>query len=193
MRLPIILFCLALAAGPAAAQAPSPWGPVQPSGPIGAAAGTGAWPAIAEGRADAPGYTIYRPRTLPRTPLPLVLWGNGGCRDNGLSASHFLREVASHGYIVIANGSPRREYPADQPGGTAPPPPPPGAAPPPPADGRDQRRATARRDRLGGARERPAPGPAPSPDRHAAHRGAWAIAAAACRRSPPAPIRASRR
>lgn len=134
MRLNTLLICLALATGPAAAQATTRRGPVQPHGPIGPAAGIGAWPAIAEGRADAPGYTIYRPRTLPRTPLPLVLWGNGGCRDNGLSASHFLREVASHGYIVIANGSPRREYPADQPGGTAPPPPPPGSSPPPPAE-----------------------------------------------------------
>lgn len=132
MRPGAILLGLALAAAPASAQAPSLWGPIQPPGPIGAPAGTGAWPAIAEGRTDAPGYTLYRPRALPRTPLPLVLWGNGGCRDNGLSASHFLREVASHGYIVIANGSPRREYPADQPASEAPPAPAPGAAPPPP-------------------------------------------------------------
>lgn len=130
MRLKSILACLTLAAAPAGAQTPSPWGPVQPTGPIGVSAGTGDWPAIAEGRADAPGYTIYRPADLPRTPLPLVLWGNGACRDNGLSASHFLREVASHGYIVIANGSPRREYPADQEASAAPPIPPPGAAPP---------------------------------------------------------------
>ena len=99
----------AVAASGAAAQ-----DPVMPPGPIGTAAGTGRWQAIAEARSDAPGYTIYRPQTPPRHPLPLVLWGNGGCRDNGLSASHFLREVASNGYVVVANGSPRREYPADQ-------------------------------------------------------------------------------
>ena len=78
---------------------------------IGAPAGTGRWPAIAEGMADAPGYTLYRPAKWPRERLPLVLWGNGGCRDNGLSASHFLREIASHDYIVIANGAPREEKP----------------------------------------------------------------------------------
>ena len=78
---------------------------------IGDPAGTGRWPAVAEGFADAPGYTLYRPATWPRERLPLVLWGNGGCRDNGLSASHFLREIASHGYIVIANGAPREEQP----------------------------------------------------------------------------------
>ena len=78
---------------------------------IGVPEGTGRWPAIAEAHADAPGYTIYRPLHLPRGRLPLVLWGNGGCRDNGLSVSHFLREIASHGYLVVANGAPREEKP----------------------------------------------------------------------------------
>src|SRR5690606_20506763 len=73
---------------------------------IGATAGNGPYPAIAQAVADAPGYTLYRPATLPNEPLPVVVWGNGACRNNGLSASHFLREIASHGYIVIANGAP---------------------------------------------------------------------------------------
>lgn len=115
----------------AAAQGTAQSGTLQPPGPIGLAAGTGRWPAIAEGRADAPGYTIYRPRVGPPGALPLVLWGNGGCRDNGLSASHFLREVASHGYVVIANGSPRSESPADQPASAAPSPTDRPVAPPP--------------------------------------------------------------
>lgn len=78
---------------------------------IGPVAGTGQYPAIAEARTDAPGYTLYRPKQLQQKSYPLVLWGNGGCRDNGLSAAHFLREIASRGYIVIANGSPREEPP----------------------------------------------------------------------------------
>lgn len=82
-----------------------------PPGPIGDPTGNGAWPAIAESRADAPGYTIYRPADMPAEPLPLVLWGNGGCRDAGLTASHFLREIASHGYVIVANGAPRGERP----------------------------------------------------------------------------------
>jgi dienelactone hydrolase len=78
---------------------------------MGAPAGTGRWPAVADARADAPGYTLYRPAQWPKERLPLVLWGNGGCRNNGLSASHFLREIASHGYLVIANGAPQEERP----------------------------------------------------------------------------------
>lgn len=75
----------------------------------GEAAGNGGHPAIAFSRRNAPGYTFYRPEVLPDAPMPVVLWGNGGCRNNGLSASHFLREIASHGYFVIANGAPGEE------------------------------------------------------------------------------------
>ena len=103
VRPALITATLALAA-PALASTPT-------ARIIGPAAGSGPTPAIAESWSDAPGYTIYRPARLPRARMPLVLWGNGGCRDNGLSASHFLREIASHGYVVIANGSAREESP----------------------------------------------------------------------------------
>ena len=83
--------------------------PEQVAGQIGEPAGRGSYPAVAQARADAPGYTIYRPLLLPDEPMPVVLWGNGACRDNGLSAAHALREIASHGYLVIANGTPREE------------------------------------------------------------------------------------
>jgi dienelactone hydrolase len=123
------LAALSLLTTPAFAQVSSGDRNQQPLGRIGNPAGTGHYPAIAETRSDADGYTIYRPVDLPNYKLPLVLWGNGGCRDNGLSASHFLREVASHGYIVIANGH-AREEPAELselPEANGPPPPPPGA------------------------------------------------------------------
>ncbi|WP_298287705.1 hypothetical protein [Novosphingobium sp.] len=100
-RLSVLALSVALSAAPLVASAQV----------IGDPAGTGGLPAVAEARADAPGYTIYRPATWPKEPLPLVLWGNGGCRNNGLSASHFLREIASHGYLVIANGAPKEERP----------------------------------------------------------------------------------
>ena len=91
---------------PSDATPPAPLGP----GVIGTPAGTGAWPAVAESVADAPGYTLYHPARMPAK-MPLLLWGNGGCKDNGLAASRFLREVASHGYFIVANGAPRFERP----------------------------------------------------------------------------------
>jgi predicted acyl esterase/dienelactone hydrolase len=109
--------------------APAPTAAVE--GQIGGPAGGGAYPAIAQSREDVPGYTIYRPQVLPPRALPLVLWGNGACRDNGLSASHALREFASHGFMVVANGAPREEHPVlDR---LPPPPPPPSTDDPAPA------------------------------------------------------------
>jgi dienelactone hydrolase len=84
---------------------------IQPVGLIGPPAGTGNWPAVAEAREDLRGHTIYHPAQMPATPLPVLIWGNGGCSDNGLSHSVFLREVASHGYYIIALGYPRAEPP----------------------------------------------------------------------------------
>jgi hypothetical protein len=103
----------------------------------GATGGSGAYPAVLESPADAPQYTVYRPAELPEQPLPLVLWGNGACRDDGTSASHFLREIASHGYLVVANGRARSEQPAQH-ALTPPAAPPPGTAPPPPRQTPDE-------------------------------------------------------
>lgn len=66
--------------------------------------GSGQWPAIVEVRSDLPTHTIYRPENPPQTPVPLLIWGNGGCSDNGLSHQNFLREIASHGYLVVSLG-----------------------------------------------------------------------------------------
>src|SRR5690606_24468299 len=52
---------------------------------VGEAGGSGVWPAIAEARADLPLHTLYRPVSMPDSALPLLLWGNGGCSDNGLA------------------------------------------------------------------------------------------------------------
>ena len=101
--------------------------PLQPVGIIGAPAGTGTWPAIAESREDLRAHTIYRPEQMPDSPLPVLIWGNGGCSDNGLSHSLFLREVASHGYYIIALGYARNE-PVPRGQNAQPPAPPAGAA-----------------------------------------------------------------
>lgn len=116
-----LLFAPLLAAtfaAPAPAQddaqpiVPSATIPAKPVGVIGMPGGSGPWPAIAESRADLPGFTLYRPDRLPAGALPLLVWANGGCRDNGLIYANFLREIASHGYLVIALGQPRAERPA---------------------------------------------------------------------------------
>ncbi len=86
--------------------------PPQPVGVIGAPAGTGPLPAVAESDASMRENTLYHPARWPRQALPLVLWAEGGCADNGLMYGAFLREIASHGYFIVAAGYPRAERPA---------------------------------------------------------------------------------
>lgn len=71
--------------------------------------GTGPFPATIERDLAMPDVTIYRPADLVRLgsrKLGLVIWGNGGCVNDGASAYKYLAEVASHGYLVIAPGKP---------------------------------------------------------------------------------------
>src|SRR6478735_6634315 len=112
------------------ASPPAPHGP----GVIDAPSGTGPYPAVAEVDAGLPDNTLYHPAKLPPKPMPIILWGNGGCRDNGLGNARFLREIASHGYLVVAAGHARQEeamrpvappntppvVPTGQPGGAGP-------------------------------------------------------------------------
>jgi hypothetical protein len=69
--------------------------------------GTGPFPAMKEELASLPDHVVYRPRQLPSAQdrkLGVVVWGNGGCSDDGASSRFHLLELASHGYVVIANG-----------------------------------------------------------------------------------------
>jgi dienelactone hydrolase len=60
---------------------------------------------VMEVYASLPSHTVYRPRNAEATaPMPVVVWGNGGCRNLGNSAQHFLSHLASHGFLVIAVG-----------------------------------------------------------------------------------------
>ncbi|WP_406075982.1 cellulose binding domain-containing protein [Micromonospora sp. NBC_01638] len=68
--------------------------------------GSGPYPADYETSANLPNHTVFRPQTLPSERLPIVVWGNGGCSANGLSQGNFLREIASHGFLAVANGAP---------------------------------------------------------------------------------------
>jgi dienelactone hydrolase len=52
--------------------------------------------------------TIYRPTDLGGAEkYPIFVWGNGACSQDGLSNTAAMAEIASHGYFVIADGTPK--------------------------------------------------------------------------------------
>ncbi len=70
--------------------------------------GSGPHPAIAEPVFIASEAVLYRPEDLNargNRSLGVLLWGNGGCAADGLSARNHLLEIASHGYVAIAPGT----------------------------------------------------------------------------------------
>ncbi|MEU4222027.1 cellulose binding domain-containing protein [Actinoplanes sp. NPDC026623] len=71
-----------------------------------AVGGSGPYPADYETSSSLPNHTVYRPQSLPSERMPIFVWGNGGCAANGTGQINFLREISSHGFLVIANGAP---------------------------------------------------------------------------------------
>src|SRR5690606_17828675 len=95
--------------------------------------GTGPFPALKEEVASLPQHVVYRPADLSGLgdkKLGVLAWGNGGCSDDGASSRLHLLEIASHGYLAIANGT-IKSGPGTQP--TPPPAPRPDGQLPPPA------------------------------------------------------------
>lgn len=85
-------------------------GPCTASQPASAnASGSGPYDVIIETNSD-PGInegTIFRPAALGGDELfPIFVWGEGGCSQNGLSNQAAMAEIASHGYFVVADGTP---------------------------------------------------------------------------------------
>lgn len=87
--------------GPATSGPPATSAP-----PSGTGGGDGPYPAGYETSGSLPNHTIYRPENLPTEPMPIFVWGEGGCAANGTSSLPFLREIASYGFLVLASGSP---------------------------------------------------------------------------------------
>jgi hypothetical protein len=81
-------------------------GPGPSTSPGGTGGGSGPYPARYETSGGLPNHTVYRPVNLPSEPMPIFVWGNGGCASNGTASLNFLREIASHGFLVLANGNP---------------------------------------------------------------------------------------
>jgi dienelactone hydrolase len=99
---------------------------VQPTG----APPTGPFAVVVEHDPGLATHTIYRPRELSQDPHPVLVWGEGGCAKNGLMFPEYLSEIASHGFVVIADGPPIAR-PAGGPGAGGGGPPPGGAGGPP--------------------------------------------------------------
>lgn len=80
--------------------APEPPGPGTPLGPY-----TPTTVAAAQGL---PTHTVYYPADLSDFPskgrLPVLIWGNGACRNDGRRFEATLTKVASHGFLVVAVG-----------------------------------------------------------------------------------------
>lgn len=70
------------------------------TGPHGVVIETNAGVGISEG-------TIFRPADLggPER-YPIFVWGQGACSKNGLANAAAMAEIASHGYFVVADGTP---------------------------------------------------------------------------------------
>jgi dienelactone hydrolase len=69
-------------------------------------AGTGPYPSTREENEELPTHTLYYPADLSKIPgkLPVILFGNGGCRNTSVEFTRFLGELASNGYFVAAIG-----------------------------------------------------------------------------------------
>lgn len=69
--------------------------------------GSGPYRAVKELDPGLPEHVIYRPRDLSALgskKLGVLVWGNGGCSDDGAGARQHLAEIASYGYVAIAPG-----------------------------------------------------------------------------------------
>jgi hypothetical protein len=80
--------------------APEPAGPGTPLGPH--------TPVTIAAAAGLPTHTIYYPTDLSAFPskekLPVLVWGNGACANDGKRFEKTLTKVASHGFLVVAVG-----------------------------------------------------------------------------------------
>ena len=67
-------------------------------------------------------HTVFAPKDLSKfnakNPLPVLVWGNGGCANSPRGHEKFLNDLASYGYIVLATGvMPAQDAPRGMGGG----------------------------------------------------------------------------
>jgi len=80
---------------------------------------TGPSPVVIEHDQTLATHTIYRPVNLGGAKHGVLVWGEGGCAKNGLTFPEFLTELASHGFVIIADGPPVENAGRGGPGGGA--------------------------------------------------------------------------
>ncbi len=70
------------------------------------------YPVVRIGDPSLPDHTILRPADLASVDyrLPIVAWGNGGCRDSNEEFHYFLTHFAAYGYFIVADGPPQNPY-----------------------------------------------------------------------------------
>jgi hypothetical protein len=90
-------------------------GSESPTGTGAVTSGSGPYPAAMLSDSSLPNHTIYAPKTPPKNNLsmPFITWGNGACATDGSQYRNLLTEIASHGYVIAADG-PTTNPPAGQ-------------------------------------------------------------------------------
>lgn len=83
-------------------------GPESPTSPGAPTSGSGPYPATYFNDSSLINHTIYAPISPPPhdVKLPVIVWANGICQTDALFYQNFLTEIASWGYLVIADGVP---------------------------------------------------------------------------------------
>src|SRR5262249_35005266 len=70
-------------------------------GVLGQPGGTGKWPAVVDVDPTLQSDVLYHPVKIEGQ-LPIVIFAPGGCRNDGLYPADILKEIASHGYMILA-------------------------------------------------------------------------------------------
>ncbi|KAF2876383.1 Alpha/Beta hydrolase protein [Massariosphaeria phaeospora] len=70
--------------------------------------GSGPYPAQMITDPTLPNHTIFAPKTPPtgNLSMPFIAWGNGACTLGAGTYENFLKEIASYGYVIAADGTP---------------------------------------------------------------------------------------
>jgi hypothetical protein len=67
---------------------------------------TGQFTVVVESDPGIADHTVYRPDPIGTMKHPIVAWGNGGCSKDSTGFAEFLSELTSHGFLIIADGTP---------------------------------------------------------------------------------------